>query len=311
MTFYILSTEKKTGGSYLLHQLADELDFLGHDVFVSYPLGGRVESSIFFDLNVSEAKDSIDSVVIVPEIFSSLVSRFPSSKIYFWWLSVDNFFRARHDSLIKDFLRRYLSLILGKRQPLSRLSRCHHLVQSNYAKTFLKSRGFESESLSDFLNPDFLSLSPAPDKRNPVILYNPSKGIDTTQLLIRSFTAYDFKPIQGLSPEQMISLMSSSMIYIDFGHHPGKDRMPREAAMCGCCIITGLLGSAGNETDIPISKKYKLDSNASIFISEFEKLVHSIFSDFHSHFHDFDTYRDLIRSEPLLFKKQVLEIFHD
>ena len=27
-------------------------------------------------------------------------------------------------------------------------------------------------------------------------------------------------------------------IYLDFGYHPGKDRMPREAALFNNCIIT-------------------------------------------------------------------------
>jgi len=44
----------------------------------------------------------------------------------------------------------------------------------------------------------------------------------------------------------------SRKLYVDFGKHPGKDRMPREAAVHGCCIITGRRGAAGNPFDIPI-----------------------------------------------------------
>ena len=35
-------------------------------------------------------------------------------------------------------------------------------------------------------------------------------------------------------------------VYIDFGHHPGQDRLPREAVQCGCVVITGTRGS-GNQ----------------------------------------------------------------
>jgi len=38
-------------------------------------------------------------------------------------------------------------------------------------------------------------------------------------------------------------------VYIDFGHHPGQDRLPREAVQCGCVVITGKRGS-GNQINI-------------------------------------------------------------
>lgn len=33
----------------------------------------------------------------------------------------------------------------------------------------------------------------------------------------------------------MILTMRKAKVYIDFGFHPGKDRIPREAVMCGAC----------------------------------------------------------------------------
>ena len=47
-----------------------------------------------------------------------------------------------------------------------------------------------------------------------------------------------------MTPEQVVDLMSESKVYIDFGNHPGKDRIPREAVINGCCVITGVRGSA-------------------------------------------------------------------
>jgi disulfide oxidoreductase YuzD len=47
-------------------------------------------------------------------------------------------------------------------------------------------------------------------------------------------------------------------IYIDFGHHPGKDRIPREMAACGCIVITGNEGTSASDVDVPVGpRKFK------------------------------------------------------
>lgn len=51
-------------------------------------------------------------------------------------------------------------------------------------------------------------------------------------------------PLIGMTTEEMRSCMSKSKVYIDFGNHPGKDRIPREAAISGCIVITGKRGAA-------------------------------------------------------------------
>ena len=85
--------------------------------------------------------------------------------------------------------------------------------------------------------------------------------------------------------------------------------MPREAAMCGCCVITGLEGSASNDIDLPIDSIYKLDNKSLTFKSEFASLIVSVFEDFDTHFHNFDSYRSSIRKEPQVFSEQVQRIF--
>jgi len=97
--------------------------------------------------------------------------------------------------------------------------------------------------------------------------------------------------------------------YIDFGHHPGKDRLPREAALHGTCVITGLYGSAGNTVDIPILDRYKLDPESIHFFSQFQLLITDIFQNFDACQKQFEDYRTIIAAEPLLFTKQVHAAF--
>ena len=53
-------------------------------------------------------------------------------------------------------------------------------------------------------------------------------------------------------------MLQRSKIYIDFGPHPGMDRIPREAALAGCLVITNSEGAAGFQSDVPILPKYKV-----------------------------------------------------
>jgi hypothetical protein len=102
---------------------------------------------------------------------------------------------------------------------------------------------------------------------------------------------------------------NAAKLYIDFGHHPGRDRMPREAAMHGCCLITGRLGSAGNAIDLPIPNQYKLDSSSPQFISEFGKIASQVLNDFPSHYAAFNLYRKWLQDEPRIFKEQIQHYF--
>ena len=74
--------------------------------------------------------------------------------------------------------------------------------------------------------------------------------------------------------------------------------MPREAVACGCCIITGVLGSAANPVDVPIPERFKLNEREHDFTDKFCSLVNNIFLDFTTVAKEFDAYRVEILQEP-------------
>jgi hypothetical protein len=49
----------------------------------------------------------------------------------------------------------------------------------------------------------------------------------------------------------------SSLQYIDFGPHPGMDRLPREATLARCVVITNREGAANFEEDVPLPSEFK------------------------------------------------------
>ena len=50
------------------------------------------------------------------------------------------------------------------------------------------------------------------------------------KLLIKK-NDFNFVPLINLNNDEIINTLSKSKIYIDIGSHPGKDRLPREAAL--------------------------------------------------------------------------------
>jgi hypothetical protein len=90
-------------------------------------------------------------------------------------------------------------------------------------------------------------LSPSPgEERTSDVLYNPLKGMHYTDAIWkRSGSLIKIRPIgSGLdgrdqvSPEEVRRMLKRAKVYIDFGPHPGMDRLPREAALAGCCVVT-------------------------------------------------------------------------
>jgi hypothetical protein len=159
--------------------------------------------------------------------------------------------------------------------------------------TFLNVTGPINQSYIKEINNDAFDVN-----RKNQILYNPKKGVKTVLRLIAAFPEFLFVPLEQFDQRELILKYRASKLYIDFGHHPGRERMPREAIACGCCVVTGVLGSAANLEDIPIPDKFKLDEHNSNFIGKFRSIVNHIFTDFTKVTKEFDLYRLEVLREP-------------
>ena len=161
--------------------------------------------------------------------------------------------------------------------------------------------------LGDYLTGVHHALTP--QTRKNIIAYNPKKGGEISKKLIKGLPDFNFVPIAGMSASDVHALLSLVKIYMDFGHHPGKDRLPREAAIAGACVITGLRGAACNSIDIPILEKYKIDSEKTDFVNAFGYRAREIFSQFELASRDFDYYRLMIAGEREKFNIQCASLF--
>jgi hypothetical protein len=125
-----------------------------------------------------------------------------------------------------------------------------------------------------------------------IVCYNPVKGAEITNQIISLNNDIQFVPIVNMGENQIIDLLKRSKIYIDFGHHPGRDRIPRESAILGNCILTNLKGSAGFYNDIPINNQYKIE-----FIESIGGVIRNCFENFQTVINDFSLYRSSIRNQ--------------
>lgn len=313
-TIYVAClAHRHTGGLTLAHQLCFKLIKLGFNAKMFYYFTKKGQDPVnenYKKYNLPIAKEIIDSeenILVVPETNVNLLRKVKKIKKVIWWMSVDNYFKSlksKRNTLIDFFgLNRYNF----------RKDGVLHLVQSYYAKDFLSKEGVSDSRiyyLSDYLDTNFIknATKGTGKDRQPIVLYNPRKGYEFTSLLINAAPEINWFPLENLSPEQMADIMLKSMVYIDFGNHPGKDRIPREAAISGCCVITGIRGSAGFFEDVPISEEYKFE-DASVMVPNIIKKIKSIFNQFQESSAQFEEYRSYILREEDQFEKDIINIF--
>lgn len=309
-----------TGGPELLHQFVDSLRKKNIDAYILYcPLTVKFSIPDVYKCYQAPSVNYLDvdfenSVVVIPEIFTGLAKYFKSAQIVIWWLSVDFYFDYTGNSPIKEYFKDKIKLLIGKKVKIDKLRSYKNYVQSEYARLFLLKNNINSSFLTDYLGAAHLNKTAGEyiaSKKQNIIAYNPKKGVKFTQYLISKCKEYKFVPIQNMSPDEVRELLSKTKLYIDFGNHPGKDRFPREAVMAGCCIITGLRGSAGNNIDIPIPEKYKLDETKKDVIDSFVKITDTIFHNYENTLRDFEEYRHVVSNEPSLFNEQVSKFIKD
>jgi hypothetical protein len=117
----------------------------------------------------------------------------------------------------------------------------------------------------------------------------------------------NFIPLVNMSEDDVIFNLKKSKVYIDFGHHPGRDRFPREAVLNNNIIITNFRGSALFYNDIPIHPvKYKFESND---ILDLCGSIKSSLENYSEKIKDFKLYKSMILNQKDEFIIQVKQNF--
>jgi hypothetical protein len=312
-----------TGGPELLNQLCKELRSIGLDSYIYYIKTKEGVNPIpreYLEYNnpfVFSIEDNKKNILIVGEKNSNLFVQYSKIQKAIWWLSVDNYYKcvSKDNYLLHRFKKTFSFLLQNKSnhfvfwKPDTRIL---HLVQSEYANFHLTKYGINKDLifyLSDYINPKFSDnlFTNHEDKQN-IVLYSPAKGFEFTKKLINYSKDIIFVALKGMSKEEMLNYFRISKVYIDFGNHPGKDRIPREAALSDLCIITNKSGSANFFNDVPIPSNYKFRKFRKN-IKEINFLIKDCLVNYELHIQNFKEYKSKIKDEKNQFQNDVRKIF--
>ncbi len=315
MKIYILVAKgARSGGPELVHQFCYTVNQLGLGVKAevcyvdveetveekSFPVDVPAEACYekYETTHVTSLAemDQPENVVIFPEGFTPSIPVIKKAKKVLWWMSVDNYLESTQEINL-PVIRKEIDL---------------HLYQSVYAKKYVEEKipGAKLLPLSDYINQAHGQfLYPAELRKNQV-LYNPKKGYQIIEKLQKELDWITWVPIINKTLEEIIILQQASKVYVDFGNHPGKDRIPREAAANGCCILTNREGSAAFYEDVPIPDTYKFE-NPLQEIPKIEEKIKDIFENFQTCQEEFASYRQWIQGEPERFRKETLAFIEE
>lgn len=313
--------EAATGGPEAIHQLGYMINRLGGSAKLAYygpisllemqggKLCNRTEKSpmpqVFAQYEpqvLKEAELNDRTLIVFPEALT--VSSYHRSAM--WWLSVDNAINTNPNFKDESYRRDFFS-------DEKRI----YFYQSDYARDYLeRARAKTIFALTDYTDPQFIAYGrscagpPAEGRANRICFF-PSKGAE----LARDFLTHgglknkiDLVPIQNMTKEQVRDTLFSAKIYIDFGNHPGKDRIPREAAMAGCVVLLHRAGAANFFADHPLDDRYKF-SREDIVSGRLHELVDAILDDPKAHFDAQLSYREKILREEADFEEEVRQAF--
>ena len=280
----------QTGGPESLHQLASVLISLGVQAYMLYydskeePVHDAYKK--YHVPYTSKLEDNQQNVLISPETNTTHLYAFKKVRRVIWWMSIDNYLQ-NISLVIDECLQAPLSKPIRKYFTFQNTDKkIEHWGQSEYVCQFLKLNGVANvKTVETHMSQIFLSRASQIDlsmKKN-IVAFNPNKGFKITQYLMKFAPNMDWRPIQNMTPAQVQELLAQAKVYIDFGEFPGRERLPREAILSGCVVITGKRGAAANDIDINIPDEFKFILEKSSPYQVIEK-IRAVFNNFESEY---------------------------
>jgi len=259
----------ETGGPEALHQLCSKLRILGFNAYL-YPIPGTenaspVERYKNYNAPIDTSLNS-KNLLIVPEIVPEMIKF--SKRSIMWWLSVDNSpldKYSRKEILDFQYKKRNKNNDVQKVQSPEETefwevffsNNVYHFTQSYYAKKTLKSKfQLSSKMLTDYIKNDYAFKISSGNKSQISFSF---KGSEHFEYFKNSLVDHEVVRIANLTRSEVIENLAKTRLFIDLGHQPGRDRMPREAALLKAHVMLNSAGAGDVFRDAPLSKNFKID----------------------------------------------------
>lgn len=278
----------RTGGPEALHQLADAINRSGKARALTYYVGGKHAGvaaeyqGLYPHIEETTTLQHAGAVLILAEIYNPADFNGPQwSAKWIWWLSAERFF------------------------PFEQFQGFGHLFQSEFARRKWQTFGLSGLMLTDYIRSQYFGQSGAHDKQKNLIAVNGSKGVLFAASLVQTCPDLEIVALKGMSSAQVCNTLDRAAAYVDFGWHPGRDRLPREAALRGCVVVTGVEGAANNPVDIPVAVDYKINPGNTAAVAT---LLRSICDQPELHRQRQAAYVRAIEQQPGLFDAEVANL---
>lgn len=315
-----------TGGPEALHQLGNRLMSLGFQVYMHYFYfnGGNPVHESYKKYNLPYTKEVLnnkENYIITPETYLEPIFnlKYKSIKKIIWWLSVTNYNitlgYAQNEVKHKKFytLKSYFNP--NKYKPIPTISALKRkmvlcLAHSYFSVDFLTNNRLNViGKISDYMSDSFYQRVNSNTAKEDIILYNPKKNGEYLEKVKKLCLDLNWKPLVNMTPDEVAIWMNKSKLYVDFGYHPGQERMPREAILMNCCVITGSEGSAAYFDDVPLPEGYKFDENKDLPKSVVTQIKLAL-DNFEKEIKLFEDYKKTIISEKENFDNAVEIVFN-
>lgn len=334
---YVISAGKKNnGGGETLHQLVDAINNYGVDAYIFYAdekLDSVVKEMRKYNIKyASYVEDRDYNITICPEMYTKYIYRYKHVKKIIWFLSKDYYLLSRPEYRTNVLLKKYQLPFLF--YPLMYVftllftyaSLKTFLIEKEESDLFLYNCEYARQYIDENAKKRHISLylcGPINDiyfkayygnsgfKKERIVAFNPTKATEYTYRLIDYFkiknSNIEFIPIKNLSQTAVCNLLTHAAVYMDLGTFPGPERLPREAVLMGCNIITSNLGSTTNEKDVPIPTKYKFKMSE----DNLEKIscaIIELVNNYEIHYKEYDDYREKVLRQKEAFDVGVRQL---
>lgn len=266
------------GGIESLHQLAYQLKKMSYNTEVVYiPLYNKLGTRTKFkknnnlnNYNINISKNICDEenvLVVVPETFTGYLNSLKNSKVAIWWLSVDNYFKKKiSQKKIQVILANIIFKITKNKKLLHYLNQISldelkkknifHFAQSDYSIDFLKKNKFKNIlPLKDYI---FTRINNIKKNKQYDVVLNSQKGNKHNLELISNYNdVLKIITLKNYSLKTSQEKLYLSKLFVDFGNHPGRDRMPREMINSKSNVYVHSKGAANFYTDVHLPNKFK------------------------------------------------------
>lgn len=309
-----------SGGAESLHNLVLQLRGIGLRADLVYFPGVGVDeakaSNYFVDYGLlpTALDDSGETIIIFPETLCMEALKLKHAQAAIWWLSVDNFLRIKHGNFWDKW--RYFKSVMRRERPfggLSALRRLRHFSKCRYDEIFLGMHGIHFERITGPISYRYIEASKCLDvwlrQKKDLILYSPETPKSIITLVKNELPKVALVEMKGYPSNEMINLYRQAKVFMDFGNHPGQERMPREAALLGCFVITGSRGSASNEEDVPLPSGFKLDESRPAFPAGLTRVLAYCLTKAESSAELFQSYIAMVQRQPQQQQRDLQRIF--